>query len=168
MTLLNTIEIKERKAGKTIHIISGAGTGTQLMYTLLSKGYEVTAGVLNVLDSDHDTATMLNIKAISEAPFSPITPEAYSQNLEAMNKADIIVVSDVPVGWGNLKNIQALEEISGKKPVILLIPDMQENKDFTGGEASKIISKIFSKGARKTSDIKGMIDLIEDISGRAS
>jgi iron complex transport system ATP-binding protein len=35
-----------------VHLICGAGTGTALMKILLDEGYSVTAGVLNVLDTD--------------------------------------------------------------------------------------------------------------------
>ncbi len=115
VTLLNSLDPQKPSMGKTIHIVCGAGSGTQLMYKLRSKGYLVTAGVLNVLDSDYETAVQLNIRTISEAPFSPITPESCAQNLEMMKKADIVVVSDVPFGWGNIKNLEALMTIIGRK-----------------------------------------------------
>ncbi|MCD1294976.1 heme ABC transporter ATP-binding protein [Methanocella sp. CWC-04] len=147
ITLLNSNEPKEKVSGKKVHLISGAGTGTQIMYSLLSKGYDVSAGVLNVLDSDYEAAMQLNIKTVIEAPFSPITPEAYAQNIEMMKNADVIVVSDVPVGWGNLKNLEAVSEIAGSKPVIMVEDEISTEKDFTNGEASKIREKIMSAGA---------------------
>jgi len=45
----------------SIHLICGAGTGTALMKILLEEGYTVTAGVLNVLDTDFETAEFLKI-----------------------------------------------------------------------------------------------------------
>lgn len=147
ITLLDPADLQRPMLGKTIHIICGAGTGTQLMYTLLSNGYNLTTGVLNVLDSDYEAAVQLNIKAICEAPFSPITSESYAQNLDAMHRADAIVLSDVPFGWGNLKNLEALFEMDGKKPILLFEHEGANNRDFTQGKASMIIGKIKSNGA---------------------
>ena len=44
-----------------VHLICGAGTGTTLMKILLDEGYNVTAGVLNILDTDFETAQFLKI-----------------------------------------------------------------------------------------------------------
>ena len=41
-------------------------------------------------------------------------------NLEAMKAADVIVVSDVPFGWGNLKNLESVAELAGSKPIVLV------------------------------------------------
>ena len=40
---------------------AGAGTGTVIMKALMDEGYEVTAGVLNMLDTDYETAELLKI-----------------------------------------------------------------------------------------------------------
>lgn len=145
VTPLNSCGAAEPSNGKTIHIICGAGTGTRLMYLLRSKGYNVTAGVLNVLDSDHDTATHLNIKTVSEAPFSPITPESYGQLLETIKKADAVVIADVPIGWGNLKNLQAV--IEAKPGVLYIIENDKEKRDYTNGEATRILETLKASGA---------------------
>jgi iron complex transport system ATP-binding protein len=42
-----------------IHLICGAGTGTLIMKALVDEGYEVTAGALNMLDTDYETAELL-------------------------------------------------------------------------------------------------------------
>ncbi len=146
ITLMNPVPQEAQKnEGRKIHLVSGAGTGARLMYALVSRGYTVTAGVLNVLDSDFETAGELNIKTISEAPFSPITPEASAQNLEAMKAADFVVVSDVPIGWGNLQNLEAVMSIAGIKPVILV--ESTEKRDFTDGKATEMFDRLKSQGA---------------------
>ncbi len=156
ITPLNQLDAQEPLTGKTVHVVSGAGTGARLMFTLCSKGYNVTAGVLNVLDSDYDTAEQLSIKTVGEAPFSPITPEAYAQALETMKNADAILVSSVPFGWGNLKNLQAVLEASGSKPVIF-IDNGGEERDFTGGEASRMLEKLKASGAIVVKDDESLI-----------
>jgi iron complex transport system ATP-binding protein len=143
VTLLNALESAGPSNGRTVHLVCGAGTGTQLMYLLRSGGYNVTAGALNVLDSDYDAALQLNIHAVSEAPFSPITPEAYAEVVGLMKKADIIVISEVPFGRGNLKNLEAVLEAG--TPVIMV--EKEELRDFTDGIATALLDKIKAAGA---------------------
>jgi iron complex transport system ATP-binding protein len=143
VTLLNALESAGTSNGRTVHLVCGAGTGTQLMYLLRSGGYNVTTGALNVLDSDYDAASQLNIHAVSEAPFSPITPEAYAEVVGLMKKADIIVISEVPFGRGNLKNLEAVLEAG--TPVIMV--EKEELRDFTDGIATALLDKIKAAGA---------------------
>jgi iron complex transport system ATP-binding protein len=146
ITLMNTVKPDlQANGGLKVHVVSGAGTGARLLYALASRGYTMTAGVLNVLDSDYDVAMELNVKTITEAPFSPITPEASALNLEAMNAADVIVISDVPFGWGNMKNLDAVAEFAGRKPIIIV--EGQETRDFTNGKATEVLNLLKAQGA---------------------
>ncbi len=80
------------------------------MKALMDEGYEVTAGVLNMLDTDYETAELLKIPNVNEAPFSPITEQTKQANLEMIKKAAIVVVTSVPFGYGNLSNLEAALE----------------------------------------------------------
>jgi iron complex transport system ATP-binding protein len=93
-----------------IHVIAGAGTGTLIMKALMDEGYVVTAGVLNMLDTDYETAEFLKIPNVNEAPFSPITEQTKQANLEMISKAAIVVLASVPFGYGNLSNLEAALE----------------------------------------------------------
>ena len=42
------------------------------MRELVDAGYEVTAGVLNALDTDEETGRELGLQMTVEAPFSPV------------------------------------------------------------------------------------------------
>ena len=155
VTLLNSIETMEPSLQKTVHVICGAGTGTQVLYALRTKGYRVTAGVLNVLDSDYETASQLGIKSVSEAPFSPITPDSYAQNVELMKNADVIVLSGVPFGFGNLKNLEAALEVAVLKPVIIMASGSE--RDFTGGTAGQMLESLVTLGAVQVSGVEALI-----------
>jgi hypothetical protein len=97
-------------AEKWVHIVCGGGTGARVMAQLAAAGeYFVTAGVLNVLDSDFQKARQLAIPTIAEPPFSQITSEAHRANLAFISRADIVVGTAFPVGFGNLRNLEALE-----------------------------------------------------------
>lgn len=159
VTLLNALESAGPSNGRTVHLVCGAGTGTQLMYMLRSHGYNVTTGALNVLDSDYDTAVQLRIPAVSEAPFSPITPEAYAQVVGMMKESDIVVISDVPFGWGNLKNLEAVLEAD--RPVIIV--EKSQVSDFTNGNATGLLKKLRDSGA---ATVKTGEELIEKLEGK--
>ena len=93
-----------------VHLICGGGTGAGMMRELADAGYEVTAGVLNALDTDEETGRELGLEMIVEAPFSPVGDEAHAENLELLRAADLVVVSAVPVSHGNALNITAARE----------------------------------------------------------
>ena len=99
-----------------VHVVCGGGTGAGLMRELVDAGYEVTAGVLNALDTDEETGRELGLSMAVEAPFSPVGDEAHAENLELMRAADLVLVSAVPVSHGNARNVEAAHEalVSGK------------------------------------------------------
>ena len=93
-----------------VHLICGGGTGAGMMRELADAGYEVTAGVLNALDTDEETGRELGLEMAVEAPFSPVGDEAHAENLELLRTADLVVVSAIPVSHGNARNIAAARE----------------------------------------------------------
>jgi len=132
----------------SVHLICGAGTGTSLMKTLIEEGYNVTAGVLHTLDTDHETAQTLKIPVISEAPFSPITDENHSANLEMICKANAVVITAVPFGYANLRNLEAAKRALELGIPTFVIDDVPiKQRDFTEGEAEKFLSELKGKGA---------------------
>lgn len=149
--------IKKRQTGAarannaeiTIHLICGGGEGASLMYLLPEHGYKVTAGVVNMLDTDCEVAQLLSIPVVTEAPFSPITEDAFNAHIKLIEKADIVVLCNIPVGFGNVKNIEAAEAAlkqKGKKLVVVETESI-EKRDFTGGEAAKRVNNLKKEGA---------------------
>ncbi|MDH5663468.1 MAG: ABC transporter ATP-binding protein, partial [Candidatus Bathyarchaeota archaeon] len=122
-----------------VHMICGHGTGAPLMKLLLEHGYGVTTGVHSTLDTDYDAACTLGIPVVSEAPFSPITEENHKANLAMIDEASAIVVSNVPFGFGNLKNLEAAKVAleRGKMTVIVEETPIQQ-RDFTDGKAQSL------------------------------
>jgi iron complex transport system ATP-binding protein len=131
-----------------VHLICGAGTGTALMKILLDEGYSVTAGVLNVFDTDSETAQFLKIPITTEAPFSPITEKTHKTNLEMIHNASIVVVTSVPFGYGNLQNLEAAKEaLTLGVPTFVIEEVPMETRDFTQGKATKLFSELKKLGA---------------------
>jgi iron complex transport system ATP-binding protein len=132
----------------TVHLISGGGTGSPVMKILLDEGYRITAGVLNLLDTDQETAQLLAIPTTNEAPFSPITNEAHKANLQMISKANVLVVTPTQFGDGNLRNLDAAETaLENGIPVVLLEDGHIKERDFTKGKATKSLIKLKEDGA---------------------
>ena len=132
----------------SIHVICGAGTGTLIMKALVDEGYTVTAGVLNTLDTDYETAELLDIPSVTEAPFSPITPQTMAANMDFISKAAIVVMTSLPFGYGNLPNLEAAIGAVNQGIKTYVIDELPiENRDFTGGKATTLLQVLKEKGA---------------------
>lgn len=122
----------------TVHVICGGGSGSDLITILVRKGFTVTTGVLNALDSDFETAKNLEVPVIGELPFAQITDHSYEANLECIKAADTVIVTDFQIGPGNLKNIEAAQHACTLKiPVIIVDSTPLSEKDFIGGNLKK-------------------------------
>ncbi len=128
-------------ASTHIHVISGGGTGTEVLYTLTLNGFTVSAGVLAANDSDCLAAVKLGLETAIEPPFAVVSDGSVQKLKTMLARADKIVVTGMPVGYGNLANLQALTGVSA--PVYLL----GEGEDYTGGEATRIRRTLIENGA---------------------
>ncbi len=138
----------QQRKGVTIHVVCGGGSGSHLLSFLSSRSFNVTAGVLNVLDSDFETAKALNVTVVGEIPFSQITEESAEANISLAKQADIVVLTDFPVGFGNLKNVEVIEAaLDMNIPVIVIDATPVEEKDFTDGTLSEYFARLRNKGA---------------------
>ncbi len=118
-----------------VHVICGGGTGSGLMRDLVDAGYDVSAGVLNALDTDEETGRELGLPMAVEAPFSPIGDETHRENLALIDAAEVVVVAAVPVSHGNERNlVAALQAAAAGKPV--WVASGIFDSDFTGMTAS--------------------------------
>jgi len=99
-------ERKEMRRGK-IHLIGGGGSASRMIKELVDRGYEVSTGVMNVFDADFETAQVFGISCVAEAPFSPITPESHSRNMDLIANSHLLILCNVPFGSGNLLNLKA-------------------------------------------------------------
>lgn len=134
-------------AGKRVHIICGGGTGTPLFYALRNLGCPVTCGVLSMNDSDYATAMNLGIPCIAEPPFAEISRVSLEALEGMIRNADIVILVPMPVGPGNLANLQALSGC-GPVPVIIAQPGNSSCwTDCTEGEATAILDRLRADGS---------------------
>ena len=134
---------------RRLHVISGGGSGIELFRRLQIEGYDMTAGVLNRLDSDAEAARALDIECVLEQPFSAIGKEAYDAARQMVAGSDGVIVSRVPFGPGNLVNLElAAEALKAGKPVWMAAAASE--RDYTPGKAVADISRqLIAAGAKE-------------------
>ncbi len=156
--------IIQKQKSLIVHLICGGGTGSHVMKTLLDEGYRVTAGVLNLLDTDQETAQLLSVPTTNDAPFSPITDEAHKANLQMISKANVLVVTPTQFGEGNLRNLDAAETaLKEGTPTILLEDGPTEERDFTKGKATKYLTKLKNNGAITVKSISELVTFLDNL-----
>jgi len=103
---------------------------------------------VNVADSDQKEAEALDLQRVEEAPFSEISEEAHRLNLDMAREADVVVVTGIPLGAGNLRNLQAAVRARGVGRRVVLIDDPPiAGRDFTDGEATALQRQVVNAGA---------------------
>jgi iron complex transport system ATP-binding protein len=140
-------------SGPRVHVICGGGVGTDLLRRCVEAGYRVSVGVVHVMDTDDETARALGLQVIEEAPFSPVGQEAVAAATAAACAAAAVVVAPVPLGPGNLRNLEvAASALAHRVPVIAV--GGVASRDFTGGEASARVAGLVEAGALLVPDLQ--------------
>lgn len=118
-----------------VHVLAGGGSGGEILRDLKETGYEVSTGVLNMGDSDWEAARALDLPVVSEAPFSPISTERHQENLDLIRRADAVVLTEIPVGRGNIRNLEAAVAARKFNKKLFIVEERPgQARDFTGGE----------------------------------
>jgi len=118
-----------------VHIVAGSGTAISLMNELVDNGYDVSLGVINIGDSDYVAAKTLGLDILEEKPFSPIARENYEKNLKLIKQAEYVILTNIPIGFANIKNLEAIKQA---KNLIIIEKEPIEKRDYTKGEATKL------------------------------
>jgi cobalamin transport system ATP-binding protein len=130
------------------HVVGGAGRGAPLLRGLAERGFEVTAGVLHATDTDEVVAARLNLERVTVPPFSTIDEAAEREAETLMTNAELVLVADAPYGPGNLANLRAaLRASQAGVPVVLLDQVPVRERDFTGGEATRMWERLAAGAA---------------------
>jgi iron complex transport system ATP-binding protein len=151
--LLTVQSLRQRNAAncpRRVHVICGGGTGVAVLGPLHRAGFHVTAGVLNRLDSDETTCRALGIAAAVEAPFSPIGSEARAACAELIADAETLVITEVPLGKGNLSNLELALDAQAKGASVVLLGDADfAKRDYAEGAGVKLLHLLAAGGARR-------------------
>jgi iron complex transport system ATP-binding protein len=131
------------------HVVAGAGRGAPAMRALAELGYEVTTGALHTGDTDATVAERLNLARITVPPFSIVDDEIQREVVQMMRRATLVVVCDAPFGPGNVGNLHAAIDAADAGTRFLVIDEIpMRERDFTGGEASRLWDQLMDRGTR--------------------
>lgn len=137
------------------------GQDHALISILSRSGYPLSCGVLGENDSDCLIARKYDIPTLAEPPFSRISLEMEEKLTELIQKTDFVIVTSMPVGWGNYPNIRILEQIDPKKIICILPSSGPYLPDFTGGVATDTIKRLLSSGAQIVSGPGELLKIIQ-------
>lgn len=144
-----------------VHVICGGGSAGEVLALLSQSGCDVSAGALNRGDSDWEVAKALGVKVVEEAPFTPMSERAYRETCQAISQAEIVLITDVPFGFGNLLNLQAVIDAS-KGRVFILRPKEFRKRDFTNGQATTLLNQLYA--TKQVVELNGVHELIQLLS----
>lgn len=152
---------KEKNINTKVHVIGGGGAASPILNLLYNKGYSVTCGVVNNFDTDLDTAEMLGITYIGEAPFSPISLYSANRNLELIKSSDTVILPAIAFGHGNFPNLVSVKEaVDMGKKVIVVTGESIAERDYTDGKSQKLYEKILEKGVISVDNIQKIPELL--------
>ncbi|VUT26804.1 MAG: Cobalamin import ATP-binding protein BtuD [Candidatus Methanolliviera sp. GoM_oil] len=158
-----SLKIIPVRCGIRVHVICGGGSGSTLLDKLVRIGYNVTAGVLNVLDEDYETSRILGINIATESPFSQISEASYKKNVEMISESNAVILTDLFFGPGNLKNLEAVKmAIHHNKPVISIEGSKIEERDFSNENATMLYNKLRKK-MLIVKDEDGAIEILKNV-----
>jgi iron complex transport system ATP-binding protein len=132
---------KEKNKDFKIHVIAGGGTAQKFLYKLDNEGYPLSIGVLNIGDADWQSAKELGIETVEAPPFIDISKKEIKENRKLIQKADLVILSDLPFGHGNLSNLEILLEFPEKKKILFSNLNIKK-RDYIKGKAEVIWNKI--------------------------
>ena len=153
-----------KRHGTRVHVLCGGGSGSTILKVLQDNGYGLSVGVLNVLDSDYESAKDMHIPVVTEAPFAPINAENHAENLRLIDETGVVIVSQFPVGPGNLKNLEAARyALTAGKRVFIMKPEKTAIVDFVNGRADSEINGLITSGAIV---VRSVDELIARLTGK--
>lgn len=146
--------------GVHVHVIAGGGCGEEIMRRLSICEYTVTCGVLNEQDSDTDVAEALDIKTVLERPFSPVSREAVGKAQKLIDETDVVVVSGVPFGTGNVANLKLAEKALADGKQVLVMNGV-DKRDYTPDKsAGRITARLLENGAVAWTRISDLLNML--------
>ncbi len=147
-----------------VHVIGGGEEAVPLITSLLEANFSVSVGPLTREDSGHQLASYYGLPVVTLPPFSPVTDEHHRQHLVLLKEARAVVIPAIPFGVGNLRNLEAVEEVLSSSSRLLIMEDtLIEERDYSGGEAAGLCRCFKEKGALSFSDREELLTYLMDL-----
>jgi iron complex transport system ATP-binding protein len=159
LTVIRSTRSADHPVLPKIHVVCGGGSGSAILSALVHGGYRLSTGVLNRLDTDHQSAAALGIEMALAPPFSGFDEHSISDARQLIMQADTVILSSVPFGHGNLANLALVEEAQLQSKRIVLIGDEPfGSRDYANGQATTLFTKILEGGAEQYTTVEGWLD----------
>ncbi len=142
--------VRATELNARVLVVGGAGSAAPLLRRLVLAGLRVDAAALNTGDADALVAEALGVPFARIPPFAPMDAEAAVQVAKTAEAADVIVVTPVPFGHGNVDNL--LIAVRAGKPLVLM--GSVEGRDFTGGAAESYWIEALERGAMLVNEVE--------------
>ncbi len=149
--------------GVSAVVVSGSGSGAGVMRRLVLAGFDVATGALAAGDTDRDVAVALDVPVVGLAPFGEMSEADETTVRDVACRADVAVVCSTPVAAANLGNLRAVADAG--RPTVL-VGEMTEEHDFTGGEALALWGRLLSGGAIVCEDATQVTARVREAVGR--
>lgn len=135
-----------------IHLVCGGGSGKEVVQGLLEEGYQITMGVVNMGDSDWELGEQLSVEMAVERPFSEISEEIFLKAENMANEADVVIMTSIPIGWGNIKNLMLVRRQleKGKKALLYNQYPRDEKFDYTTGQGIIELKELMKQGLKNS------------------
>ena len=138
--------------GVHVHVIGGGGSCAELLRRLTLGAYTITCGVLNRGDTDAQAAKALDIRAVVEDPFRPVSSHRVADALDMSRSADAVVVCGVPFGPGNVENLKTAEAALDRGASVLVLSGVGDRDYTPDGTATKRVADLVARGALEVAD----------------
>ncbi len=148
------------QGGRRVHVICGGGSGGPILQGLVDRGHEVSAGALNILDSDQILCERLHIPGPLESPFSILSEATRATHRDYLSRAEVIVVAPLVVGPGNLANLEDVRPYVSERPTFLVGGLPGTTRDYTEGRAAKEYRTLQEAGAKEVPDVQTLFEEI--------
>jgi iron complex transport system ATP-binding protein len=147
----------------SVGLVCGAGSGASLMRRLALAGFGLYAGALERGDVDHAVAEALGAVMVDLPAFSGMSEPDERAVLDGYRGCDAVIVCPTPFGGANVANLRAAARAG--RPLVL-IGEMDAERDFTGGAARRLWDAALEAGAHRVASEQDALDALERLIGR--
>jgi iron complex transport system ATP-binding protein len=133
---------KKEQSRDAIILVSGGGIGSPLILAIIRMGFPLVLGGLNIGDSDWQLGHRFGLPMVEIPPFSPMTDIHGSLMEERLKEVKHIVISSIPFGKGNVKNLEAIYKMGKGKNIVIIEETSITKRDYTDGVARDLYNLI--------------------------
>ena len=130
-----------------VHLVGGGEEAVPLLFALVDAGFTPSIGPVTREDSGHRFATHHALDVITLPPFSPIADSFHQQHRDMIKKARVVLIPSITYGIGNLRNLEAVEEMMSPHCTVLMLEESHiATRDYSEGKVEAVYERIKNKG----------------------